>query len=393
MRTEPDRYASKYPCGYSFRNQANNPRRQPLHWWGPSVDKLDASSRSHSTDMATRNFFSHSSSDGTDPFARIHKFGYPSYYVGENIAAGQPSVLSAGLAWMCSSGHRDNVLRCSYDEFGSGIAWRTGSPYGIYWSQDFGCSRSDGKCNSCGEQTPDPPRPTPAASPAPAPPATPAATQAPAPKPTPRPPAPLPTPAPWGPRPTVTPLPFPLPGFFKPPSPAPAPTKPAAGPTPSSTPAAAPASPAPAGTNAPAPAPAGPTGGAWTGTTTPGDGVWWRPVASGSALAGPVGKDVRYSASVFAAQDAGMYKVNATADGGWDNYCFLYAGDSFKPDAQTAGFLKGNDDFNDLGSCGFDVKLDAFPSVYTLVVTGYSRNAAGGYSVKVSGPGAVAKKD
>ena len=127
MRTEPDRYASVYPCGYGFRNAANNPRRQPLTWWGPTAAKLDAAARSHTEEMAQKNYFSHNSANGESPFARIARFGYPSGYVGENIAAGQPSVLSAALAWMCSSGHRANVLRCGYDEFGSGFASRQGS--------------------------------------------------------------------------------------------------------------------------------------------------------------------------------------------------------------------------------------------------------------------------
>lgn len=229
--------------------------------------------------------------------------------------------------------------------------------------------------------------PTPAPAPAGAPPPTPAATQLPAPKPTAT-PAP---PAPWTPpRPTTPPLaPSPagglLPGFARPP----APTAP---PTPVATPAAPGGAPAPATPAAPAPG-GPPTSFSWAGATTPGDGVWWRPVASGAALAGPVGKDVRYKATILAVQAAGTFKINATATGGWDNYCFLYAGDGFAPAAPTSGFVKGNDDFPDLGSCGFDVPLQPFPAVYTLVVTGYSRNAAGPYSVTVTGPAAVAIKE
>ena len=73
--------------------------------------------------MASRNYFSHNSADGTSPSTRITgKFGYPSGFVGENIAAGQQTVLAVCAAWMCSSGHRTNILRCGFDTLGSGVA-------------------------------------------------------------------------------------------------------------------------------------------------------------------------------------------------------------------------------------------------------------------------------
>ena len=164
MRTEPDRYSSIYPCSYSsWRNSALSPKRQPLVLTGSGASILGTAARSHSTEMATKNFFSHNSADRTSAATRItKKFGYPSAFVGENIAAGQQTVLAVCAAWMCSSGHRTNILRCGFDTLGSGVAINAGSSrYGIYYTHDFGCSKSAGGCDSCGATVPQPPSPAP----------------------------------------------------------------------------------------------------------------------------------------------------------------------------------------------------------------------------------------
>ena len=89
----------------------------------------------------------------------------------------------------------------------------------------------------------------------------------------------------------------------------------------------------------------------------------------------------------------GIDTNTATATGAWDNYCFVYKGE-FKPDAALSpNLVKGNDDFPDVGVCGFaKLPLDAWPTTYTLVVTGYGRPNAGAYSATVAGPGDVAKQ-
>src|ERR1700736_4850694 len=49
---------------------------------------LENSSQWMSTDMATKNYFSHTDSLGRDPFVRMAAFGYAFVPAGENIAAG-----------------------------------------------------------------------------------------------------------------------------------------------------------------------------------------------------------------------------------------------------------------------------------------------------------------
>ena len=56
--------------------------------------------------------------------------------MGENVAAGYPSVVAVMGGWMGSSGHRANLLSTSYEHVGVGRA-ASGSG-ALYWTQVFG---------------------------------------------------------------------------------------------------------------------------------------------------------------------------------------------------------------------------------------------------------------
>jgi uncharacterized protein YkwD len=92
-----------------------------------------------SADMATRNYFSHTDSQGRDPFVRMAAFGY-NYQTtkGENIAAGNGTALATFNQWKNSPGHNANMLNASYRAMGIGRAYAAGSTYGYYWTNDFG---------------------------------------------------------------------------------------------------------------------------------------------------------------------------------------------------------------------------------------------------------------
>jgi uncharacterized protein YkwD len=90
----------------------------------------------HSEDMAERNYFSHTSPEGEGPDDRAAAAGYDAY-AGENIAQGYSSAEAVMKGWMKSSGHRDNILNCSFTVIGVGVA---DSPRGLYWTQMFGRS-------------------------------------------------------------------------------------------------------------------------------------------------------------------------------------------------------------------------------------------------------------
>ena len=97
--------------------------------------RLTAAAAGHAQDMATHDYFSHTSRDGRTFVDRIRAAGYP-VPRSENIAAGQPTVAAVMDAWMGSAGHRANILDCSPVAMGAASA--QGGSDGIYWVQDFG---------------------------------------------------------------------------------------------------------------------------------------------------------------------------------------------------------------------------------------------------------------
>jgi uncharacterized protein YkwD len=99
---------------------------------------LTAAARGHSTDMATNGFFSHTGSDGSTPWDRMRAAGYVHTAAGENIAAGQRSPAEVMSDWLASPGHCANVMSPAFRELGVGYAYAADSPYGHYWTQDFG---------------------------------------------------------------------------------------------------------------------------------------------------------------------------------------------------------------------------------------------------------------
>jgi uncharacterized protein YkwD len=105
------------------------------------ASELDASARRHSLDMATTGNFSHYGTDGSSPTQRAHAAGYDSSYVGENIAAGKDTAQGVMDLWMNEpppAGHRAAILSADYKEIGISVFYQAGSPYGYYWTQDFG---------------------------------------------------------------------------------------------------------------------------------------------------------------------------------------------------------------------------------------------------------------
>ncbi len=81
--------------------------------------RLQAAARAHAVDMVDRHYFNHTSPDGQDPSKRAQAAGFPSG-AGENIAMGYPTASAVMAGWMASSGHRENILNCSYTVIGVG---------------------------------------------------------------------------------------------------------------------------------------------------------------------------------------------------------------------------------------------------------------------------------
>lgn len=87
-----------------------------------------------SEDMAKRDFFSHVTPDGHNPWTRAERH-HISGLGGENIARGQADADSVMDTWMDSPGHKANILNCEYRTLGVGAHFAEGGPW---WTQDFG---------------------------------------------------------------------------------------------------------------------------------------------------------------------------------------------------------------------------------------------------------------
>lgn len=168
--------------------------------------KLTDAAEWMATDMATKDYFSHTDSTGRDPFDRMADFGYDyNTWKGENLAAGVSDAATALQLWQDSEGHNKNMLNAHFTVIGISRAHDDGSTFGWYWATEFG-GQSD---------PPPPPAPTPVpvtplpptAAPVTPPPVTAPPATAP---PTPVPATPTPTPAPTA-SPTPTPAPTPTP--------------------------------------------------------------------------------------------------------------------------------------------------------------------------------------
>lgn len=113
------------------------------NWNGsPAViwdEDLASVAQAHSQDMVDRNYFSHTNPDGATGNDRVTtntslKFG------GENIVKEYLNALYEGFwpvnRWICSEGHRKNILRTSSNYFGTGYANKPDS-IAVLVTQDF----------------------------------------------------------------------------------------------------------------------------------------------------------------------------------------------------------------------------------------------------------------
>lgn len=104
-------------------------------------DQLAHAARNHALDLGKRRYFDHTTPEGVKFSDRITGAGYVWRTAGENIAAGQPSPAAVVDAWLRSPGHCTNLMNPAFTEMGVGGVRVDGSPYGLYWGQNFGTPR------------------------------------------------------------------------------------------------------------------------------------------------------------------------------------------------------------------------------------------------------------
>lgn len=117
--------ANSRMCGTTFFDAAGE-----LQW----NEKLFNAAFSHSTDMATNNFFSHTGANGSSLGERVSKAGYKWSSLGENIAAGYPTADSVIQGWLNSPGHCANLMKANATELGVANVRSETANFGMYWT-------------------------------------------------------------------------------------------------------------------------------------------------------------------------------------------------------------------------------------------------------------------
>ncbi len=83
---------------------------------------LNAAAQAKANDMITRNYWSHVTPDGEQPWVFMNASGYKYQKAGENLAYGFNSSKDTVSGWMNSQTHRDNMLDTAFNEVGFGFA-------------------------------------------------------------------------------------------------------------------------------------------------------------------------------------------------------------------------------------------------------------------------------
>jgi uncharacterized protein YkwD len=168
-----------------FHNLLNNYRVQ--NGLVPVLFDMDIQEAAEwmSNDMGQYDYFNHTDRLGRSPWDRMCHYGYCfNTWKGENIAAGYSTSQAVFDAWRNSPGHNSNMLGANFRVHGIGYVYVAGSPYGHYWTDDFGGYIQPGTPPNGPTNTPAPtPTPSPTKSPTPTPSPTPVPTPVPTPTP------------------------------------------------------------------------------------------------------------------------------------------------------------------------------------------------------------------
>jgi len=87
-----------------------------------SDKQLTAAAQAKANDMAARDYWSHTTPEGDEPWTFVKKQGYSYSKAGENLAYGFNSSNDTINGWMNSPSHRSNMLEANYQQVGFGFA-------------------------------------------------------------------------------------------------------------------------------------------------------------------------------------------------------------------------------------------------------------------------------
>ena len=100
-----------------------NKERQEQNLGALTVNEtLNKAAQLKAEDMATKEYFAHTSPEGKTPWYWLKQVGYEYQYAGENLAVDFSDSQDVARAWMNSPTHKANITKQNYTEVGTGVA-------------------------------------------------------------------------------------------------------------------------------------------------------------------------------------------------------------------------------------------------------------------------------
>ena len=99
---------------------------------------LTEAARAHSRDLAKWDRISHFGSDGSNPWDRVKRSGYPAKLAAENVGTGQASIEEVIKGWQASPGHNKNLLLPDAQHMGIALVQDTKSEFKTFWTLVIG---------------------------------------------------------------------------------------------------------------------------------------------------------------------------------------------------------------------------------------------------------------
>ena len=104
--------------------------------------KLDATlteaAKAHSRDLAKWDRISHYGSDGSNPWDRVKRAGYPAKLAAENVGTGQVTIDEVVKGWQASPGHNKNLLLSDAEHMGIALVQDPKTEFKTFWTLVIG---------------------------------------------------------------------------------------------------------------------------------------------------------------------------------------------------------------------------------------------------------------
>ena len=99
---------------------------------------LTEAARAHSRDLAKWDRISHFGSDGSNPWDRVKRAGYPAKLAAENVGTGQVNIEEVVKGWQASPGHNKNLLLPDAQHMGIALVQDPKTEFKTFWTLVIG---------------------------------------------------------------------------------------------------------------------------------------------------------------------------------------------------------------------------------------------------------------